>query len=335
VRVPSARKRLLGLWTWAWLFALVLGLHFRSALAQAERSLELSWATPGACQGEAAVRQRIAGLAPAPAARELPLRVEGKVEQREDGLFVLELVLADGELTDRRRFEGNSCDEVVGAAAVAIALLLRSPDETGDVDGVSTDASGDKSTESSATASPPVAAPTVSDEPWQIVVEVPSLVAGVGFLSRPSWGTSLGVGVEFEAWRVVLAGTWNLELALPIEGSADASAEVSRQTLRLSSCRWVLSGRFQVAPCATVGAQRVVARAAGPEITSAEVSYGWIVFGPSAAARFRLGENLGLRAGVGVDIQAAHPALAISGLGDVEQIGAVETTAIVGAEWIF
>lgn len=119
----QGRRRFGGRGGYASWAALPIFLLATLARAQSDAAFELRWTAPRACPDERSVRRQVSRLAPSPAARERPLRVEGTVRERDAG-FALDLVLQEGRLVSRRHFESDSCTEVVGAAAVAIALLL-------------------------------------------------------------------------------------------------------------------------------------------------------------------------------------------------------------------
>lgn len=364
MRGSRQRRHLSRPWVWPSRAATLLLLAFWTSplRAQLESALELRWTAPVACSSEAEVRKRISALAPTPAPRAQPLRVEANVRAEPAGPFMLELEVRDGDLVGRRQFEGDSCKEVEGAAAVVIALLLNSPDAdegplTGPSDDANVDADGIGGGPAAGTTSGAHSSPgTTGDDgerdaatrddaaarddvsvagPLRAVLEVPSLRVGFGFLSRPSFGLSAGGGFEVDDWRVVLAGTWNLGTRVLRPGSSNIGADVGRQQFGVSLCRWLGQGRIQVAPCALLAVQRVTARGVGPQVTSAEATYAWSSFGPELLARLRLSERIGIRTGGSLEIQAAHPALVIEGVGEVEQIGSFEVSTIVGAEWIF
>ena len=103
---------------------MVLTMATRSAFAEEELQLQLHWLAPVTCPDEAAVKQKVRALLPPGTRQQLQLHATGLVTQKEDQYW-LHLTLRAGELESRQEFSGKSCSDVVGAAAVSIALLLR------------------------------------------------------------------------------------------------------------------------------------------------------------------------------------------------------------------
>src|SRR6185436_12485578 len=69
--------------------------------------------------------ERIRAIAGSLTQRESRLRADGTIT-KEDGHFHLRLVVRDGELVGERNIVTDSCEDLAGAAAVALGLLLRS-----------------------------------------------------------------------------------------------------------------------------------------------------------------------------------------------------------------
>lgn len=361
----------------AGLALLLLGSLEQSARAQSAPDVELGWTAPDDCPDQAQVQAQISRLAPSPAPRERPLRVEGSV-RRGAGGFILELLLRDGEFVGRRRFESDSCGEVVGAAAVTIALLLSSgasnagasnagasgAEETSSAGAAAsgTDAAsgaavqaqpraatgattrsaaaagGAKNTSAAAatTAEPRSPPPDAEGERgWRLVLAAPAVSAGFGLLPEPSFGLGLAVAFEDDRWRWFVGGTWNFEVSVHPSNSSDRGAEISRGTGRMGGCWWLGAGRFQWGPCAVVALHYLTARGVGSDVSAEEARTPWLALGPNLLGRLRLSDAVGLTASGGVEVQTARPKFVIDGLGEIEQIGALELTSLLGAEWIF
>lgn len=227
-----------------------------AAHAQSAPALELSWTAPTECPDQARVQAQISRLAPSPAPREQPLRVQGTVRREPRG-FTLELLLRDGEFVGQRRFQSDSCTEVVGAAAVTIALLLSSGAEAASGAGATSGASATSSASGSAAVtrkatseadaeSTPLdparrgeARASASEETgrWRVVLAAPSVSAGFGLLSQPSFGLGGAFALEDDDWRLFVGATWNFDVTVRQSNSTDQGAEVSRGTGRMGACR--------------------------------------------------------------------------------------------------
>ena len=352
--------------TRGWL-VLLLGLLASPAFGQAASppEFELNWTAPQSCPDKAAVQAQVAKLAPGPAARDRPLRVVGVVRQGDSG-FVLELSLREGELEGRRRFESDSCAEVVGAAAVTIALLLSSAtteaEELGqapaDTAGAGA-AAGEDATAEKAAASK--AAPAASERPatpgrgqepassraqasgdsaesahsWRLMLAAPTIRVGFGVLPDASVGLGAGFGVEVDDWRFLLSGVWNFDARVSLKGGSDYGADVGRRSARLSACYWFGSTRWQFAPCALLALEYLVAHGVGSGVATETADAFWLAGGPGVLGGVELTDWVRLTASAGLDFQTARPLLVIEGLGEVERLGALELSAALGAEWIF
>lgn len=96
-----------------------------SARATAEpRQVDLRWDAPQGCPQESDVRGRIQKIL-GTGRHDTPFRADGAIT-RVDGRFRLELVLHVGDVTGTRSLAAKSCDDLAGAAAVEIGLLVHS-----------------------------------------------------------------------------------------------------------------------------------------------------------------------------------------------------------------
>lgn len=105
----------------------MLGLLLAPRHAAAERALELSWDAPANCPQESAVRERIHALR-GNSTHPGSVRAEGHVV-RVQGRYRLTLRVREGETVRERAIDADACEDLAGAAAVALGLLLR--DESG------------------------------------------------------------------------------------------------------------------------------------------------------------------------------------------------------------
>lgn len=96
------------------------------AFAQTPEPLDLRWEGPDECPSERQVRERIRKLAGPSRSTEERVRADARVTRSDDGRLRLELVVRSGELVGTRHIDGKSCEDLAGATAVAVALLLRS-----------------------------------------------------------------------------------------------------------------------------------------------------------------------------------------------------------------
>lgn len=96
------------------------------ARAQSAQPVELVWNAPAGCASAQDVLDRIRKLAGSAKSSGTPLRAEATITRRDKGGLHLKLVVHAGNLVGERNIDGTSCDDLVGATAVNLALLLNS-----------------------------------------------------------------------------------------------------------------------------------------------------------------------------------------------------------------
>ena len=108
-----------------------------AALGQPAAALTLRWSAPAGCPQQSDVRDRIRKLTGATNSTATVLQAEGTITQTDAAHFHLKLVTRSGALVGERNLDASSCENLSGAAAISIALLLRSeePLSAGDLAG--------------------------------------------------------------------------------------------------------------------------------------------------------------------------------------------------------
>lgn len=118
VRLPD-RRALLACAACASLFA------SRTALAEAPGPVDLRWDAPARCPSQRWVIDRVRALAGSTSDAHGPIRADAHVEGPRAGKgYRLTLVVHYGQTTGTRVITSSSCEDLAGAAAVAISLLL-------------------------------------------------------------------------------------------------------------------------------------------------------------------------------------------------------------------
>src|SRR5215207_6080198 len=145
-RVIKASGCLTGLAVLGWTSALA---------AQPAARLALSWEGPPGCPKADNVQARVDALLDggASAGSVADVRASGQVERVSNG-FRLLLTMSVGNTPSSRVIEASTCDELAGAAAIAIALLARSTFEE-----ASQPSTSDGSSASDGQAKPPASSP--------------------------------------------------------------------------------------------------------------------------------------------------------------------------------
>ncbi len=344
----------------------------RSASAEEELLLQLHWLAPVTCPDEAAVKQKIRALLPSGTQKQLQLHATGLVTQKADQ-FWLHLTLRAGQFESRQEFSGRSCGDVVGAAAVSIALLLRPTEENGEDeqereptearrgdtqaarggDPTQADTEGNdqqRSSKTGATAankpaikdservprkSPPAGRPSASGSP-RMVLALPAMNANFGLLPKASLGIGGGAGVEFRRFQALLTGWWT-----PDPGGASSenfpgtTAELQHARVGTQLCHWRGPTRFSFGPCLDLTVEHLVARGEGPDIAPRTRTATWVALGPAVSARLFASRSFAASTHLGLHFQTSRPVLLVEGQGELGQVGLLNLTASLGAEWIF
>jgi hypothetical protein len=341
------------LWAFLWL---VTG----QVSAQAVEPLELEWSAPQGCPDAKSIKARVQALAGSAELTGSPLRVEGTIVQKRDGPFHLRLVVHVDHLRGTREIDGRSCDDLAGAAAVALALLLRSTEPlTGDdLAGHMTrkselgrgEQSPDDSTESSRAQSEgavPLAAPStplvahneraqaLPERRWQGLLQVPLLAAGLGPLRKPSFGVAIAAGAAVRRWRFLAdAEAWLPQHTTVVQESQRYGARILRFAAGLRACRAFAGPRVQVAPCASLSVEHLSARGKGPYIAASEARATWVAAGIGVQTMFNVTSWLQVVGGIDLRFHTSLPKIAIEGVGTIERLLPVAGTVRLGAEWI-
>jgi hypothetical protein len=123
LKVPGLRGAVLGVLLW-----------MLPGSARAQDAVDLSWEAPAECPQREAVQQRVRELAGPALQNAERLRAEGRIVQV-DKRYQLTLTVHEKGEARERTMASHSCVDLVGAAAVALGLLIRqgpaSPAPTG------------------------------------------------------------------------------------------------------------------------------------------------------------------------------------------------------------
>ena len=319
-----------------------------AALAQPLAGPELSWQAPAGCPQVAEVRARIEAIAGSAVTKETRLQAQARVT-RADGRFHLRLLLRDGELTGERNITSDSCEDLAGATAVALGLMLRSEAPLtenalrGARDAPDSDAASNPLPPASSSAEPESdeasswspSSSSPSGRRWRAIVRAPAIVGELGPLPDPSLGFSLGVGGRYDDWRFLLSA--QLWLTQTVRGTdlPDHGARLGRQAAGVTVGRGFRVGRGELAPCVTLALERITARGTGTGVTATDAQAVWLGIGAGVQGSLELAPALAIFADVGGRIETARPLIAIDGLGNVRQLGPVALDAALGLEWSF
>ena len=226
-------------------FVLAFALLHKNAAAQTP--IDLTWQAPPECPTKEAVLSRARSLLGSKATKVDQVRAEGTI-RRTDERYELTLLINESGQIGERKVWARQCDELSGAAAIALVLLLTSGHDgaaTGSDGATSGGAAGSSSTPPTATEiAPPSATPAPTKPPvpksdgergWRLLASAPLLVVSVGPLPKPSLGLGAGLGFQGHGWSVRLVGQWyaSQAVAAPIQ---PYGADVQRIAAGLWGC---------------------------------------------------------------------------------------------------
>lgn len=318
--------------------------------AQPTERLAFTWSAPAGCPSADNVQARVSGLlgGDASAARVADVRAAGQVE-RVDGGFRLLLSMGIAGAPSSRVIEARTCDELAGAAAIAIALLARST-----LSGPSaTSGEGPPSSSSSApapeNAQPPppepaaprparakaTPAPAVSAGGLRAVLNAPIGLAGWGSLPSAAVGVGAGLGVRWNALRVVARG----ELWAPQNSEVSGFAtQFALQSASAEACLVQSLGGVELGPCLGSAVQRLKGDGLGSSVFSPS-SRTALWFSGLAGVFVSLPtpgfETLRWFGEASVLLSPLRPRFVIDQLGPVHQPALAAPRVNLGCEWIF
>lgn len=320
------------------------------ALAEPQPSIDIRWEAPPDCPQESDVRDRIQNLLGS-GRHDNHLRAEGTIT-RMDKRFRLDLVVRVRDLVGTRSIEANSCEDLAGAAAVELGLLIHSakaasePSRSGtqpptfppvrgsEPSSSHSDGTDKPSSQGNSDASPKERAPAgekseskadvereakaqptqvESRRRWHALVQAPALEVGVGPLPHPVVGVGLSLGLEYAKWQLQLKGiSWQRQ-SVPAPGFPGYGTDVDRIGATFWGCREFRSSWVGVSPCLTVGLDRVSARGNGRNIVPSTQHATEIPLGAGAQGRLYLGSWIRLLMAVGGEIELFRPQISIKG----------------------
>ena len=302
--------------------------------------------------------ERIRALAGSALAGTEALTVEGTIVPAKER-YRLTLLVRSGHDARKREITSDSCEDLAGAAAVSVALLLGvdpSTVDTSSIDarpedspnaGASKEGTADErkqgekppppnpASDPKAEPSPESATSSESSRRWAVLLRAPTVALDFGPLPEPAFGIGFGVGMRFEAWRIVLAGRVSRGQTLEASTSAGAiGAELDRFAGELATCRGFRSSRFEVAPCLGLALEHLNAQGVGEGITPTSQRATWAALGVGGLAHWYALESLAFFAGVTGYVQFSRPRIVVEGVGELAQLAPVALGATFGAEWI-
>jgi len=306
--------------------AVLLAAH--APLAQGDEPVTLKWDAPSGCGRAEEVEARVRRLL-GPTRTSTRLRAEATITPNEAGDWHLKLLIHAGDLVGERNLDGKSCDDLAGAAAVALTLLLTSDQPLSDGGQSGSVVAPEPQAESHEA---PPAAPARRAR-WHALIGFPLASVGLGLLPKPALGAAFAGGLSLEQWRWVMQERAWLSQTLSASGG-EVGAEVEHVDATLWTCRALGSTRLEAAPCFTLALQHVVARGSGAYVQPRTATATWLSVGLGVQARYAFTPWLNILAGIDGQIEVSRPQVAVDGWGKVGQLAPAALTITLGPEWI-
>jgi hypothetical protein len=336
--------------------ALSVAAIWMSALAphaRADEALILSWTGPDACPAQPAVRAALQRLLGGDAATGAGVEVDARVTPTADARFTLTLVVrtAAGEAT--RTLEGASCDALMQAGALVIALGI-------DPEGVAARTHEALIEAPAAAPAPPTASPPAPDEdPAPPSHETASLLTAPERSETPrdealslrgralvhalgealavpgvSAGLVAGAGLRVGGLDLTLEGLWVAPRRVTVALPRGAGARFTLLAARLRGCAALTRGVVELAPCLGFELGTVTGKSRG---VSAPATGTALWAAPLAGLELRIffSDLLALSARLDAAVPLGRPAFVVEGLGTVAELGLVSLRAELGASLYF
>lgn len=323
--------------------------------AQPAAHFSLAWDAPTECPTRDEIQTRVEALlgGDASASRVADVQVEGRVERVASG-FRLELSLIAGDRPTVRELEASTCDELAGAAAIAIALLARSSAASVDSTAAADTPAAAPAHEGSASlaratarAEKPATQPVATrrreisadaaarSERVRLLVDAPLAVVGWGSLPSMGLGVGAAVGVRWKALRAVAGGELWQPQTLDQSGFG---ARFELQSARAEACLTQDVIGAELGPCIGVALERLSGQGIASETFSARSSSTLWISGtggivaavpvPGLSALRVLGQ-------ASVRVATRRPRFVIDQLGPVHQPALAAPKLDFGLGWIF
>lgn len=318
--------------------------------AQPTARLALSWNGPPGCPTAENVQARVDTLlgGGTGASRVADVHASGQVERVDNG-FRLLLSMGVGSAPSSRVIEARTCDELAGAAAIAIALLARSTMEDASATSTGDTTPSPSSSPESANPQPPAnpdpdpeaassehsSAAETSSPGVHLVLDAPIASAGWGSLPATGLGLGAALGIRWKALRTTLRGElWRPQTA-EISGF---SSHFTLQSARAEGCFVQAVHGLELGPCLGAAVQRLAAEGVtSPVFTAKSRKVVWVsaVAGLFASVPTPGFAHLRFFGAASVLVSPSRPRFVIAQLGPVHEPALAAPQLDLGCEWIF
>jgi hypothetical protein len=170
---------------------------------------------------------------------------------------------------------------------------------------------------------------------FHVFLRAPLATLDVGRMPKPSGALGAGLGARYDDWHVLLIGRIFGGQTIWAPDVPEVGAHVNRGTLELWACKGFRSGRWELAPCADLGLERMTARGIGTDLKSGSDATVSLMVGAAGVVRLELLGFLALVGSAAAGFDTSRPRLAAAGLDAVHELGWAWFSIGLGPEWIF
>jgi hypothetical protein len=320
--------------------------------AQEATGLDLSWEAPLGCPSGDVVRKRVRTLVGPALDSTSRVRAEGRIERSGPRY---RLTLRMGERGEYERvIESASCSDLAGAAAVALALLVRGelePESTTDNVNTTSDANASASSEPGSDGKPDAAPPAqaIPEKPRDVspvppaaeharsrfvLLRAPLAGVDIGPLPSPNPTLGLAIGIRIDGLELSLGARLGpTQQTAHTEDSLTYGAKFTRFTSELRGCYLFAQNVVKVGPCLLASVHVLSVEGLGREITPYSERAVGFAAGAGASAKLPLSEAFALLVSAGLEIPTTRERVVVNNGGEVAKAGPVAVSFSGGFEW--
>jgi hypothetical protein len=315
-----------------------LGAAPNARAASSIERLSLVWDAPSECPDQARVIAQLERLVRRDGASGPRLRASAHVEKLDDGGWTLRLETVSDTTRDERELLGGSCQALVDALAVMLALQLNPSEPTPDAP--SREAPAEKAAPPPASATPGTAveseavrsaAPTTENAHFQLAM-AGSLDATA--LPRIAIGARVELTWNLRRWYVSAgAGLW-LSQQQAIAPGHSGHASFGFRTLSLGGCHATWGQPVRLGPCLAAEVGQLSAESSGVRAPG-QVDQPWLAALGGVGFWLPLGESARLTSSLWVVVPLRRPSFVIEGVGAIHQPRPAGGRVALGLAWRF
>ncbi|HWB81323.1 MAG TPA: hypothetical protein VG755_40450 [Nannocystaceae bacterium] len=305
------------------------------AFAPPAAAIEVQWEAPAGCPDREALRARLDARVGPDA--QGPAAVHGTVVASPSG-YVLALELAIAGSSTQRTLEAATCDELVDAAALIVAVALDPVFAVAEPSIAEVIAAPEAAPTRATTRSQVAIAPTPVEPPTRRRPTLRTLglalrpTVGVWFGAVPRAAATIGFDVVFPARRSLRAELGVLAIPRQRVAITGGGANLWLASAVLRACFAPAVGRVRPMGCAGIGAGAIGGRGFGDGIVPSAGVQPWAAITGGAGLGIALTRRFEIVVRGEGHIHLHQPGFHLEGIGSLHRVGATSVTALAGLQ---